>query len=151
MKKKPQIDRSIRSLSEKKKEKKLNISVSTVHTFFLVLSAFSVCQSPASSDSVVTHSHFPVEVGNPISEFPSCGFFVFDSLRKRNNRIRVFLSPKKEKTHKICSSCPSRVSSMSSRVSTVSESYPNPLTYCLVNDTPRGVSDMYPTRSMGQF
>ena len=57
-KKKTQIDRSIRSLSqlsEKKKEKK-NISVSIVHTFSPVLSVLSGCQSPASSNSVVTHS-----------------------------------------------------------------------------------------------
>ena len=65
-KKKTQIDRSIRSLFEKKKKKKKNLAVSTVHTFSPVLSALSTCQSPA-SDSIVTHSHFPVEVDNPIS------------------------------------------------------------------------------------
>ena len=60
-KKNPQIDQSIRSLSEKKKKKKKNLAVSTMHTFSPVLSALSACRSPASS--VVTHSHFPVEVG----------------------------------------------------------------------------------------
>ena len=66
-------------------------------------------------------------------------------VEEENNQIRVFLSPKKEKAQKICSPCPSRVSAVSSRVSAVSEPYPNQLTYCLVNDTPRGVSDTYPT------
>ena len=116
------IYRSIRSLSEKKRRrKKRNISVSTVHTFSLMLSALLACQFPQSSNSLSV-SHFPVEVGNPISFvwFLCC---VFDSLRKRNNRIRVFLSPKKEKAHKICSSCPSRVSAVSSRVQAVSKSF----------------------------
>ena len=69
-KKKPKlIDRFDPCLSclKKKRRKKRNISVSTVHTFSSVLSALSWCQSPASSNSVVTHSHFPVEVDNPIS------------------------------------------------------------------------------------
>ena len=84
-KKKPKlIDRFDPCLSclKKKEEKKRNISVSTVHTFSPVLSALSGCQSPASSNSVITHSHFPVKVGNPISLvwFLCC---VFDSLRKR--------------------------------------------------------------------
>ena len=65
-KKKPKlIDRFDSCL--KKKKKKKNLAVSTVHTFSLVLSALSACQSLASSDSVVTHSHFPIKVGNPIS------------------------------------------------------------------------------------
>ena len=42
-KKKTQIDRSIRSLSEKKRRKKRNISVSTVHIFSPVLSVLSAC------------------------------------------------------------------------------------------------------------
>ena len=59
-KKKPKlIDRFDPCL--KKKKKKKNLAVSTVHTFSPVLSTFSACQSPASS--IVTHSHFPVEVG----------------------------------------------------------------------------------------
>ena len=49
MKKKTQIDRSIRSLSEKKKKKKKNLAVSTVHTFSPVLSALLECRSPVSS------------------------------------------------------------------------------------------------------
>ena len=58
--KKTQIDRLIRSLSEKKKKRKKNLVVSTVHTFSPMLSALPACRSPASS--VFTHSHFPVEV-----------------------------------------------------------------------------------------
>ena len=65
---------------------------------------------------------------------------VFYLLRKKRKRqIRVFLSPKKKKGYKICPSCPSCVS-------TVFDSYPNLLTYYLVNDTPHGVSDTYPMR-----
>ena len=137
----------------KKRKKKKNLA----HLFSGVVGVVGV----SISGIVSLHSLSLPSRSRPI-QFLSCGFCVFEeeeqsvfySLRKKRKRqIRVFLSPQKEKGHKICPLCPSHVfvvsslvSVVSSRVSTVSEPYPNPLTYYLVNDTPHGVLDTYPTR-----
>ena len=84
----------------------------------------------------MTHSHFSIDQSSFLG-------VVFVFLRKKSCLLLFeeeeqkpgFLSPKKKMADKIYQSCRA-----------VSEPYPKSLTYYLVNDTPRGVSDTYITR-----
>ena len=86
----------------KKKKKKKNLE----HLFSSVVGV--------SISSVVSRHSLSLPSRSRLIQFLSCGFCVFEeekqsvfySLRKKRKRkIRVFLSPKKEKAHKICPSC----------------------------------------------
>ena len=81
-----------------------------------------------------THSHFSVDQ----SSFFVCGFCVFvkkNCVFEEEEQKSGFLSPKKK-----------MVRVVSSRVRAVYKPYLKPLTYYIVNNTPRDISDTYPTR-----
>ena len=81
-KKKPKlIDRFDPCLKKKRRKKEIN-SLHSAHLFSGVVGVVGV----SISDVVSRHSLSLPSRSRPF-QFPSCGFYVFDSLRKRNNRI----------------------------------------------------------------
>ena len=101
----------------KKKKKKKNLAQCT---------PFLRCRWRCRPISGVVSRHSLPSRSRPI-QFPSCSFCVFNSLRKKRKRqIRVFLSPKKDKAHKICPPCPTRVGQVQPclcRVRAISKSF----------------------------